>query len=140
ESPGRHVIDAIAIDQMLGEGRHELAPSSPVFGRRDDGPIVKDGGLRITGQVARHERQFDDRPHAEREQPIEDLVYAAEVIDRAAAGLAIDTELIQQDAMRPNPVNAELSMGETKRLRKLFADIEAMFIHALEQLTEMLGA
>ena len=97
-----HLVDAVAVDDVLDEVAHQVVPAVPVLGWGDDRGVVEHRLRRVAGQVVRHEGDLDDRVEPERPDVVVDPVHAGEVVHRLAVDLAVDPEVVAEDAVRPH--------------------------------------
>src|SRR5262249_17380503 len=59
EIPLRNFLDAVSIDEVLREVRHQVTPPVPVLRRRDDRVIPKDVNRgRLGGELTGHKAEF----------------------------------------------------------------------------------
>ncbi len=112
-------VAPVAVDEVGDEVADEIRPPVEVARRRDDPAIREHGRVGVRGEVARHERELDDRPKTRVEHPVEDVVDLGEVVDRSAAGVAVDAERVVEDGVRPNGLDAELVVDDAECLGQL---------------------
>ena len=101
EVPLRDFVDAIAIDEVLGEVGHQVVPSLHALRRRNI-LLVPEGmkGIGIEGELLGHEADFDEGPHAVFEQAVVDLVDVGEVVDGIAMLVfVVDADFIVEDGV-----------------------------------------
>lgn len=70
ERPLRDLADAVTLDPMAREPLDQVAPGSEIVRWRDVALVVEDD-LVAGKKHARHEREFDDRLHSDRQQKVE---------------------------------------------------------------------
>src|SRR5262245_51002399 len=85
---------------MLGKTGDEIAPSSPIFWRRND-RFVPEGMKRLfRRKLSRSEAQFDEGPHLVLEEAIVDLIDVREVVNRPVVGpLVVDADFVVEDGV-----------------------------------------
>ena len=147
ERPPRHLVDAVPLHQVAGEGGDQLPPLGPVRGRRDDAAVGEHGLQRVAGQRGGHEGQLDDRAQAVAEQPVVDGVDPAEIeVQRAGGVPAHHRVVVVQDGVRADHGGAELVVRQPERVRELRGDLLARvalgpaLVRSEQQLGEPLGA
>ena len=82
-------------------------PLRVVSRRRDVGAVVENR-LVAGCQRGRHEAQFDERPHADRQQKVEDLIGIEERIEELLALADQRAHVVRQDAMEAHVLHAEV--------------------------------
>ena len=106
--PLRDLIDAVAVDEVLGELGDEIVPLIPVFGWRDV-LLVPESMKRVLvrGQCFGHETQFDERTHPVVQQAVVDLIDIRKVVQRMALGiLVVDSNFIVEDGVEAHVLEA----------------------------------
>ena len=83
---------------MLGEARDEVAPFSPVFGRRNNRVIPERMQYRLGGKLLRHEAEFHKGVDPALYQSVVNLIDIRKVVNRSAVGVfAVDADLIMKN-------------------------------------------
>lgn len=81
--PTGHLVDTIAIDQVLREGVDERVPFR-IIGRRRNYRLIPEGVIvKPRRQQLGHEADLNERLHSIGQQPVVNLVHVVEVIYRA---------------------------------------------------------
>ncbi len=100
EVPLRDFIDAVALDEVLGEGGHESVPFSVVLGRRDDLLVPEGVVVEPRGKLFGHEADLDEGADAVGEQAIVDLIDVGKVVDGIALGVfVVDADVVIHDGV-----------------------------------------
>ncbi len=101
EVPLGDFVDAVAVDEVLGEGGHEVVPALHALGGRDV-LLVPEGVevVGIEGELLGHEADLDDGANAVGEEAVVDLVDVGEVVDGVAVLVfVVDTDFVVEDAV-----------------------------------------
>ena len=102
EVPARHLVDAVAFDQMAGKRLDQVVPHRVAL-RRRGAQLVEErlGGIRVAVEIRRHEAQLDIRLDAQFQQAVVDLVDVGEVVDRLALLVQREhADVLVEDAVR----------------------------------------
>ena len=82
EVPLSHLIETIAIDEMLRKSADEAVPFLVVLRRSDDRLVPEGMHILAQRELLRHEAEFDKRPHAVLQQTVIDLIDVGKIVDR----------------------------------------------------------
>ena len=100
---------------MADESVDHARPPRVVFGRRGIISVPEGVGGRSGGKLVGHEAQLDERTNAVRQQAIVDLIDVAEVVrDRALFALAVESDFVVEDGMKPNVLEAGYRLNRTQ--------------------------
>ena len=101
EVPLRHFVDAVAVDQVLGELRRSRSSHlAQSLGGETFCLYQKACRRRVGGQLFRHEAQLDEGPDAVCEQAVVDLIDVGEVVNRIALRVfVVDADLVVKDGV-----------------------------------------
>ena len=107
KKPLPHFVDAVPADPVAHQFADQHRPLRVVLRRRDIGAVVE---YRLVAgcERGRHEAQFDERPHADRQQKIEDLIGIGERIEEFRALADQRAHVVRQDAMEAHVLHAEV--------------------------------
>ena len=94
----------------------------------------------VAGQVAGHVGQLDDRPQADRHEPVVDPVDAGEVDHRPPVDLPVGAEVVAEDAVGADRRHPQLVVDDAQRLGELLADGPAADAVEAQHVAEVLGA
>ncbi|OQB85162.1 MAG: hypothetical protein BWX86_02826 [Verrucomicrobia bacterium ADurb.Bin122] len=120
EIPGAHLVGAVALGDVAGEGRDKRLPFCVVL-RRGDVAAPPEDRLRAARHRRGHEPQLDEGLHADALNEIEQLIHILPVVDRAAllvllvhahvvAEQAMETD-VAETALRAHPAELTLPVG-----------------------------
>ena len=101
EVPLRDLVDAVALDEVAGEGGDEAVPLLVGLGRGDIG-LVPEGveGVGVEGELFGHEADLDDGADAVGEEAVVDLIDVGEVVDGVAVLVfVVDADLVVEDGV-----------------------------------------
>ena len=118
EAPARDLVDAVALDEVLGQVAAQRAPRLPVVGHADAGAVLEHRRFRIRGELPGHERELDHRRVPQFEHAVVDGVDRREVVGAEA----VDAEIVVEDRVGADARRAELVAGQRQRLGELLAD------------------
>src|ERR1700727_2181384 len=102
--PLRDLVDAVALNQVLRELRHQGIPGFETPGGRDV-RLVPEGMecVWVEGKLLWHEAYLDHGTDTVLQQAIIDLIDVREIVDRVSVLiLVVDTDLVVQDGVEPD--------------------------------------
>jgi hypothetical protein len=115
EAPPCHLIPAVAVDAMAHERLNQRAPPVHVRRRRrcalpPEAPPV------VCRQRLGHESQLNERPHAQRQHAIEQLVDVLPVVDQLALAFATHEHLVVEQPVEAHRLEAAVRRGHGQML------------------------
>ena len=97
------LVDAVALFQMLHQGRHQIHPAIPVFGRADVRRhivVPMQSLCRIGGEWRWREANFHEWPHAGGDNGIIHFVEACPVVHGLVVDLGVDADIAVKHAVK----------------------------------------
>jgi hypothetical protein len=115
KEPFRHFLDAVQVDPMRNERLDQGRPLFVILWGRHVAAVMEDG-LRSGRERCRHKTQFDERPHANRQKEVDDLIGVEKGIQQLIVVCDGRSDIIRQQPVKAHVAKSQFGPGAAKLL------------------------